>query len=177
MVTASGFDWQESLDLLERTPVVLDALLRDLPQGWLESDEGPGTWTPVDVVRHLLHGDHVDWLPRTEHVLEHGAEVPWPPFDPDGAAAIVGDAGLDELLDRFAARRAENLDRMRELALTSTDLERVAVHPTFGEVTLGQHLATWAAHDLDHLRQTTRALALRHRDAIGPWTAFLTIMD
>lgn len=175
--SGTGFDLAESIDLLSRTPAVLDALLRGLPDGWLTSDEGPGTWTATDVVGHLLHGEHVDWLPRTRHVLEHAPEVPWPPFDPDGAEAIVGDLDLDARLDAFAAMRAAGLAELAALDLSEDDLDRTTIHPTFGEVQLRQHLATWATHDLDHLRQITRALALRHREAIGPWTAFLTITD
>lgn len=171
-----GFDLADGIDVLRRTPAVLDALLRDLPDAWLASDEGPGTWTAVDVVRHLLHGEHVDWIPRTRHLLAHGTRVPWEPFDPAGAATVVGASPAHELLDRLATVRAENVAVLDGLDLTPDDLDRRALHPSFGEVTLRQHLATWVTHDLDHTRQALTAMAQRHRDAVGPWTAYLTIV-
>lgn len=171
-----GFSFDDTVSLLARTPMVLTGLLDGLPHGWLSSDEGPGTWTAVDVVRHLVHGEVEDWIPRVRHALAHRDREPWPAFDPERLHEVAGDATLHDLLDRFTELRADGLQELRTLITDEAVLDTPALHPSFGRVTLRQHLATWAAHDLNHLRQATRAMALRHREAVGPWSAFLGIL-
>ncbi|MDX2130757.1 MAG: DinB family protein [Planctomycetota bacterium] len=161
------------LPTLERTPAVLGALLRDLPDDAVRSAYGPGTWCAYEVVGHLIAGERLDLMPRIRHVLAHGTSRPFEPFPHD--ATIRADCGtpLADLLDEFATLRADGLRELRALRLSPTDLARRAVHPALGEVTLSQLLATWAAHDLHHVRQACLALAWRLREDVGPWRAYL----
>ncbi|MDX1419375.1 MAG: DinB family protein [Rubricoccaceae bacterium] len=170
------FDFDDALAILARTPAVLDAWLRGLPDAWTRADEGPGTWSPYDVVGHLIHGEQTDWLPRTRILLDHGEARPFDPFDRFAQERESAGQPLDALLDRFAALRAQNLDGLRALGLTDADLARRGTHPELGLVTLEQLLATWTAHDLGHLSQIARVMAKRYRDAIGPWAAYLPVV-
>lgn len=166
----------EALPLLRRTPDVLRALLRDLPDCWMAASEGPGTWTPFDVVGHLIHGERTDWVPRVEHILRYGESVTFPPFDREAMFNASAGRSLGDLLDAFARLRSENVDRLVALGLTDADLARRGRHPEFGVVTMGQHLATWVAHDLDHLGQIGRVMARQYGDAVGPWRAYLRVL-
>jgi hypothetical protein len=166
----------DALPLLERTPIVLRALLEDLPRKWTEATEGPGTWSPFDVVGHLIHGERTDWVPRVEHLLAHGDALPFPAFDREAMFTASRGLALGELLDTFARLRAESLARLDALGLTDADLARPGRHPELGAVTLGQHLATWVAHDLGHLAQIARVLARQYTEAVGPWRKYLSIL-
>ncbi len=170
------FRFDEALPVLRRTPAVLRALLLDLPGPWIEAAEGPGTWSPFDVVGHLIHGERTDWIPRVEHLLRHGDAVAFPPFDREAMFATSRGRSLTELLDTFGRLRAESLDRLVVLGLTDADLARRGSHPDFGAVTLVQHLATWVAHDLDHIGQVVRVMARRYTTAVGPWRTYLSIL-
>ncbi|BBN95868.1 DinB-like domain protein [Deinococcus grandis] len=161
---------------LVRTPGVLDGLLRGLPEHWAGLDEGPGTWSPRGVVAHLSHADRTNWLPRARVLLASGEAEVFPPFDRAGHQAAEAARPLDELLDDFAAVRAESLRALDALNLGPAELARRGTHPEFGPVTLGQLLATWAAHELDHVLQITRTLGGGYREAVGPWRAYLRIM-
>jgi hypothetical protein len=154
----------------------VDQLLRNLPSGWVEATEGPDTWSPYDVVGHLIHGERTDWVPRVEHLLTHGESVAFPPFDRFAQFEASAGKSLSELLDLFRALRAESLMRLEKLGLTERDMERTGRHPEFGTVTLGQHLATWVAHDLDHIMQIVRVMARQYGDAVGPWRRYLRII-
>lgn len=167
----------EATGVLARTPAVLDAFLRGLPAEWTAATEGEGTWSPFDVVGHLIHGERTDWLPRVRHILEQGEGRAFERFD--RSAHLDADRGktLAELLDGFAAARAENLAALRALRLTDADLNRRGLHPELGAVTLGQLLATWVAHDLDHLIQVSRVMARRLKGDCGPWTAYLRVLQ
>ncbi|MFG0315813.1 MAG: DinB family protein [Planctomycetota bacterium JB042] len=176
-MTEKTFDHDAALALLERTPAVLDALLRDLPPGWRDADEGPGTWSPLLILAHLVHGEETDWVPRIERLLAHGTEVPFEPFDREACRTRAEGESIPSLLDVFAARRAEGVRRVRERRLGAADLARTGRHPAFGEVTLGQLVSTWAVHDLSHLRQIARVLARQGADAVGPWRAYLPVLD
>jgi hypothetical protein len=170
------FQFDDALPVLRRTPTVLRALLLDLPSPWIGATEGPGTWSPFDVVGHLIHGDRTDWLPRVEHMLRHGDAVAFPTFDREAMFAASKGLSLSELLDTFGRLRTENLDRLVALGLTDAGLARRGRHPDFGEVTLGQHLATWVAHDLSHVGQVVRVMARQYSTAVGPWRAYLSIL-
>lgn len=165
-----------TLDFLARTPDVLRALLAGLDEGWLAANEGPGTYSTLDVLGHLVHGEETDWVPRSEHILAHGAARPFTPFDREGMRAEPRRTSA-ELLDLFERRRAESLTRLRALALTPADLERQGRHPALGPVTLGQLLSTWLVHDLAHLAQITRVLAKERAGEIGPWTAYFRVLN
>ncbi len=170
------FRFDDALPVLRRTPAVLRELLLGLPDPWIRATEGPGTWSPFDVVGHLIHGDRTDWMPRVEHLLRHGDAVAFPVFDREAMFAASEGLSLGELLDTFARLRAESLDRLAALGLTDADLARRGRHPEFGVVTLGQHLATWVAHDLSHIGQAVRVMARQYAAAVGPWRAYLPLL-
>jgi hypothetical protein len=165
-----------AIPVLERTPAVLRVLLEGLPSAWTEAREGPESWSPYDVVGHLIHGERTDWIPRAEMILRVGETEPFPPFD--RVAMFRDSAGkpLGELLDTFARLRIESVARLRAMALGPADLERRGRHPELGPVTLGQHLATWVAHDLSHIRQIVRVMGRQYAEAVGPWTAYLPML-
>ncbi len=170
------FRFDEGVPVLERTPGVIRALLTGLPAVWIEATEGPGTWSPFDVVGHLMHGERTDWVPRIEHLLRHGDAVPFPPFDREAMFAESAGHSLDELVESFARLRHESLDRLAMLGLTDADLGRPGRHPEFGVVTMGQHLATWVAHDLSHVRQIVRVMGRQYTTTVGPWRAYLPML-
>lgn len=172
-----GFDPDHARSLLTRTPPSLDALLRDLPEPFARADEGPGTWSPFDVVGHLIHGERTDWMTRARLVLTPGGPHTFEPFDRFAQAEASRGRTLNELLDTFAALRAENLRAFDALDLTAADFDREGLHPDFGPVTLRQLLSSWVVHDLGHLAQVSRALAKVYREDVGPWRAYLPVLD
>jgi len=167
---------EETVALLARMPGTLDALLRGLPDTWTRGSEGEGTWTPSDVVAHLIHTERENWIPRAQVILQFGESRPFPPFDREGNFRESRSKTLDGLLDEFATVRGESLHSLSALKLRSADLEKEGRHPALGVVTLSQLLATWAAHDLTHLHQISRVMALQYREAVGPWSKFLGVM-
>ena len=169
-------DLDETVALLRRTPSVLDALLRGLPDMWTKSNEGDGTWSPFDVVAHLIHADRENWIPRARCILDHGESQPFAPFDREGNFEKSHRLTLGELLDEFAGARAESLQELGAMNLLPQDFSRNGIHPSLGTVTLSQLLATWAAHDLTHLHQISRVMAVQYREAVGPWSKFLGVM-
>lgn len=170
------FQLDDALPVLQRTPAVLRTLLADLPAPWIRATEGPGTWSPFDVIGHLIHGERTDWMPRVEHLLTHGEAVPFPAFDRDAMFAASRGLTLGELLDTFATLRADSLHRFGALGLQGADLARTGRHPDFGVVTLEQHLATWVTHDLTHVSQVVRVMAHQYASAVGPWKTYLSIL-
>lgn len=171
------FQLDPAVALLARTPGVLDAMLRGLPHAWWSSNEGPSTWSPFDVVGHLIHGERTDWIPRARIILEQGESRAFDPFD--RFAQFEDSAGKEpyELLDTFAELRRANLDTLRGWRLTPEQLALRGRHPALGSVTLGELLATWVVHDLDHLAQVTRVMARQYEAAVGPWRAYLSIVN
>lgn len=169
-------DLQQTLALLERTPVMLDALLRDLPQGWTLGNEGGETWSAFDIVGHLIHGERTDWIPRLRTILDHGETRAFEPFDRLAQFRESAGKRLAELLDEFARLRSENLQAVRSMNLQEEDLARRGRHPSLGTVTLTNLLATWAVHDLSHLHQLSRVMAHQYRDDVGPWNAYLGVL-
>jgi hypothetical protein len=172
---SASFTLDEAVPVLARTPGVLRALLADLPEPWVTATEGEGTWSPYDIVGHLIHGERTDWIPRLEHILRHGEAVPFPPFDRFAMFEASRGRTLAELLDTFAELRVSSVDRLRSL-LTPADLARRGRHPELGTVTLGQHLSTWVAHDLSHIGQIVRVMARRYATAVGPWRQYLPLL-
>ena len=168
---------QQSMSVLERTPVVLDALLRNLPEAWTLQNEGEDTWNVFDVISHLIHCESADWMPRTRMVLQFGESRAFEPLDRFGHMQKSRGKSLEQLLDEFARLRSENLNELRALNLQPEDLERRGRHPAFGMVTLSQMLATWAVHDLTHLHQISRIMAYQYRDAVGPWSRYLGVLQ
>jgi hypothetical protein len=165
----------ETTELLARTPRVLHELLDGLPQAWLEGRDTPGGWQPRDVVGHLISAELDDWIPRAEIIMEHGGDRPFEPFDRVAHVERDRDVAMAALLARFAELRAAKLARLREL-VTDADLDRIGRHPTLGEVTMRQLLATWAVHDLDHVAQVFAALSASQDASVGPWKEYLGIL-
>jgi len=171
------FELSEALPVLERTPRVLRELLAGLPESWIRATEGPETWSPFDVVGHLVHGERSDWLPRTEIILSDGEGRPFPAFDRYAQFEASRGKRIDELLETFAELRAANLARLRVLALGADDLRRRGRHPELGPVSLEQHLATWVAHDLSHIGQIVRVMGRSYTAEVGPWRAYLPMLE
>lgn len=163
--------------MLERTPAVLDAWLRELPGGWSRAHEGGESWSPYDVVGHLIHGEKTDWIPRLTRILEHGTGVPLDRFDRFAQFHDSEGKSLEELLDEFARLRAVSLRALDAQTLDESRLERRGLHPILGEVTVRQLLATWVAHDHDHIVQIARVLANQYADEVGPWRQFLRVIS
>lgn len=173
-MTQSHYDLGEAIELLRRTPDCLDGWLRGLPECWLACDEGPGTWNARGVLGHLIVGEQTDWMPRVRHLLAHGVEVPFAPFDRE-AQFERPLPPVDALLDEFRSLRLQSLQELAELRLRSEDLDRQGRHPAFGVVTLRQHLSTWVVHDLTHVTQIARVMAKRYASDVGPWRAYLRV--
>jgi hypothetical protein len=175
--TRRPFVMDEAVAILARTPASLDALLRGLPDGWIAADEGGETWSPFDVIGHLIHGEQTDWMPRARIILERGEAMPFEKFDRFAQFALSQGRTLASLLDEFAAVRRDNLRELTALGIAEADLDRRGRHPELGVVTLRQLLATWVAHDLDHVVQVSRVLARQYTDEVGPWRAYLRIIS
>lgn len=169
------FNLAEAVAVLERTPAGLSALLTGLPERWVRATEGDGTWSPYDVIGHLIHGERTDWIPRARHILS-GDPRPFEPFDRTAQFTESQGKSLSDLLATFAELRRESLAALAGMNLTSSDLERKGQHPALGEVTLGALLATWVVHDLDHVVQVARTMAKAYTDAVGPWSAYLSVL-
>jgi hypothetical protein len=174
---ASAFALADAVTLLARTPATLDTLLRGLPGWWVSATEGPGTWSAFDVVGHLVHGEQTDWLPRIRLILEQGEQRPFEKFDREAQFKAPETETLETRLDTFARLRRENLRQLGELQLSDADLDRRGRHPALGPVTMRHLLATWTAHDLDHVMQICRVLGRQYADAVGPWRAYLRIIS
>jgi DinB superfamily len=170
-------DLEKTIALIERTPKVLDNLLRDLPDDWTMHNEGEKSWSAYDIVGHLIHGEKTDWIPRAKRILESGESNPFDKFDRFAQQRESKGKSLAELLDEFARLRAESIRQLRALNLEPKDLARKGTHQVLGTVTLSQLLASWAAHDLTHLHQLSRVMAHQYREAIGPWTKFMGVMQ
>jgi len=171
------FDLQPTIGLLSRTPATLNALLRDLPEAWTLRNEGANTWSAFEVVAHLIYGERADWIPRAKIILQYGETQAFEPFDRHGHVLASHGKSLAQLLDEFARSRSESLDQLWALNLQPEDLARRGRHPAFGPVTLSQHLASWTAHDLTHLHQISRIMAHQYREAVGPWRAYLGVLQ
>lgn len=167
----------EDLEVLERTPAVLDALLRGTRPAWHRADEGPDSWSPFEVVGHLIHAEETNWIPRARSIRDHGEGRAFEPFDRFAHLARFADGPIEDLLDRFAAAREESLATLRGWDLSAEDLARLGRHPEFGAVSLGQLLSTWAVHDLSHLAQVVRAMAKGRAEHVGPWRGYLSVFS
>ena len=170
------FELQHAIELLSRTPATLNSMLRDIPEGWLVQNEGAETWSPYDIVGHLIHGEETDWIPRARMILQHGETRAFEPFDREAMFETSQGKSIAELLDTFTLRRNESLRELNEMNLTPSLLEKRGKHPELGIVTLQQLLATWVVHDLGHVRQIVRVMSKQYRDAVGPWRAYLSIL-
>ena len=167
----------DALSILARTPAAVDAMLRDLPEPWLHANEGPETWSPFDVVGHLVAGERTDWVPRLRMILEHGDARAFEPFNRVAMFEESKGKSIAELLDTFATLRAQNLETVRALQLEPADLTRPDKHPSLGAVTLEQLLATWVTHDMTHLAQISRVIAKQFTGEVGPWREYIGVLN
>jgi hypothetical protein len=171
------FELPAGIAVLERTPATLRAMLAGLPSTWTDAADGPETWSPFVIVGHLIHGERTDWIPRARVILAQGADRRFAPYDRFAQFRESKGKTLATLLDEFTELRAANLQTVAGWNLTSALLALEGEHPDFGAVTLRQLLATWVTHDLGHIAQIARVMAKQYRDAIGPWRAYLPVVD
>lgn len=177
-MTAISFDLAEGIAVLERTPATLRSMLAGLDGAWSDAvTEGPESWSPYVIVGHLIHGERTDWIPRARIIIDQGANRKFTPYDRFAQFHESRGKTLAHLLDELATLRGQNLDTLRGWRITEAQLALQGEHPDFGPVTLRQLLATWVAHDLGHIAQTARVMAKRYRDAVGPWRAYLPVLD
>jgi hypothetical protein len=163
--------------LLARSPAAFNALLRDLPESWTLRNEGENTWSVYQVIEHLIHCEHSNWIPRAKMILQQGESQAFEPLDRVPPTRHTPPKSLAQLLDEFAHLRSENLRELAALNLQPQDLDRRGRHPAFGSVTLSQLLSTWVIHDVTHLHQISRILAHQHREAVGPWAVYLGVLQ
>lgn len=171
------FQLDHARDILRRTPATLTSLLQGLADEWIFSNEGPDSWSPYDVVGHLIHGEQTDWIPRAKIILEHGERRAFEPFDRFAMFEKSKGKSLSELLATFERLRGESLRQLQEMNLTPELLAKRGMHPELGAVTLGELLATWVVHDLSHIGQIVRVMSKQYGDRVGPWQAYLPILS
>jgi len=171
-----NFDLQSTIDILGRTPATLRGLLDGLAEPWIRNSEGPDTFSPFDVVGHLIDGEETDWIPRARIILARGPDPRFEPYDRFRHKKRNVGRSLSSLLEEFDRLRVANLETLRSWRLTSEELELPAIHPGLGRVTLRQLLAAWLVHDLGHLAQVSRVLAKQYREAVGPWVPYLPVL-
>jgi hypothetical protein len=163
--------------ILARTPRLLRTMLEGLPADLLKANYGEGTWSPHEVVGHLIHGEKTDWLPRARLILEQGDAIAFEPFDRKGHSTLCREKTTTELLDLFESLREQNLRELHSMSLTRAAMARPGRHPALGSVTLSQLLATWVVHDLNHIAQICKGIAYQQKEEVGPWEAYLSILS
>lgn len=171
------YSFERSIEILERTPGVFRELLSSIGEEWVMANEGPDTFSPYDVIGHLIHGEKTDWVPRAKIILEHGLSKPFTPYDRFAQFEESKGKSLQQLLDEFEEKRNENMQWFKSLKLTEADLEKRGKHPGLGEVSLRNLLATWVVHDLTHIAQVGRVMAKQYKEEMGPWPAYFRILD
>lgn len=169
-----NFDLNKSIAVLENTPRTLKALLEDLPEEWILSNEGKNTWSVTEVVIHLIHGEKTNWISRMELILSKQPDKTFVPFI--RVDDTPNNKSLSELLNEFEQLRSQNLDILKSKSLSEEDLQKTGFHPNFGEVSLSQLLSTWTVHDLTHMSQIARVMAKQYKTAVGPWREFLSVL-
>ncbi|WP_152656065.1 DinB family protein [Oceanobacillus sp. CFH 90083] len=171
-----NFDMKEAMEILERSPKTLTALLSGLSCGWLECNEGEGTWNAAEVIEHLIEAEKHNWIPRLKTILQEGENKPFPPFDRYAHLNKTEQRPIEQKLHEFNAIRAENIIKLKEFVQPETHLKLTGNHPEFGTVALSELLSTWVVHDLTHISQIVRVMAERYRSDVGPWQAYLGIL-
>ena len=171
------FNLDKAFEVLERTPQVLSLLLEGLSKEWTDSNEGGASWSPYDIIGHLIHGELTDWVPRTQIILNKEVNSQFEPFDRFAQEKNSKGKSLTQLLEEFNKLRKENIKKLRDFSISKEQLDWVGFHPEFGKVTLRQLLATWVAHDLSHLAQISRVMAKQYKEETGPWTNYLPILN
>ncbi|HEX7905688.1 MAG TPA: DinB family protein [Chitinophagaceae bacterium] len=172
-----NYNKEKSIEILKRTPEVLKTLLSDLHADWVINNEGPETFSPYDIIGHLIHGEKTDWRNRTMIILDHGVSKTFEPYDRFAQERESKGKTIDQLLEEFALLRKKNMEWFRSLQLTEAALDKQGLHPVLGPVTLRQLLSTWVIHDLTHISQITRVMAKQYKEEIGPWLEFFRVMN
>lgn len=173
-----NFKLEEALELLERAPRTLAQLLTGLSEGWLHRDEGQGTWTVADVIDHLIDAERTNWVPRLEWIVREGDGKPFPPFDRFSHLYTErGERTIEQRLQAFQTLRAANMAKLQAIVASEADLERTGSHPAFGTVKIRELLSAWVVHDLTHLVQIARVMADRYKSDVGPWIAYLGVLN
>lgn len=170
------FDVKKSIEILTRTPIVLESLMDGLSEEWVQGNEGENTWSPFDVLGHLIHGEKTDWIQRLHIILSDDVNKTFTPFDRFAQFEESKDKTIKQLLDEFKIARQNNIEILQAKNIAEDTLDRKGVHPVFGEVTLKQLLATWVVHDLGHIAQITRVMAKQYTTEVGPWKEYLPIL-
>ena len=170
------FNLEQAIEIIERTPIVLETLLKGLSAEWIENNEGGDTWSPYDVIGHLIHGEKTDWSQRMEIILSKDSNKTFASFNRFAQFEESKGKTITQLLDEFKVARQKNLAFLKSKNLTENDLNKTGIHPVFGEVTLEQLLATWVAHDLNHVAQISRVMAKQYQKEVGPWIEYLRIL-
>ena len=170
------FELKKAVLILQRTPAVIRNLLIDLPSDWISENEGENTWSPYDIVGHLIHGEKTDWIVRAEIILSINPNRLFEPFDRFAQFENSQGKSLDQLLDEFEQLRIENLRRLSAMNLSGKNLASEGIHPEFGAVTLKQLLSTWVVHDLGHIAQIARVMAKQYKTEVGPWLEYIGIL-
>jgi hypothetical protein len=170
------FQVEQAIEILQRTPGVLRAMLDGLSDPWVRNNYGDKTFSPFDVVGHLVHGERADWIPRARIILEHGPDRPFEPFDRYAMYEASRGKSINDLLEEFETLRARNIRELREMRLSPADFQKRGTHPALGPVTLGELLATWVVHDLNHVAQIAKAMAYQYQGSVGAWREYLSIL-
>ena len=171
------FNLNKSIEILSRTPQVIENLLNGLSDEWIKNNEGPETWSAYDIIGHLIHGEKTDWLVRAEIILSNQSDKTFSPFDRFAQFENSKGKDLKQLLHEFKQVRKQNMEQLLEKKITTEDLAKKGVHPAFGEVSLEQLLATWVVHDLGHIAQISRVMAKQYKEAVGPWKQYLPVLE
>jgi hypothetical protein len=166
----------KSLEILERTPDVLDALLRDISDTWSNTNEGGESWSARDIVGHLIHGERTDWKQRLDIILSDKPGLKFQPFDRFAQFEQSKGKTMSMLLDEFRELRTMNAAYLKSLKLLGADFDKKGIHPDFGPVTLSQLISTWVVHDLNHIAQISRVMAKQYKEEVGPWIEYLRIL-
>jgi hypothetical protein len=170
------FKMEQSVEILKQTPAALNVMLGGLSDDWLMKNEGPDTWSPFDVLGHLIHGERTDWIARIKNILEHGEARTFTPFDRFAMFEESRGKTVRQLLQTFETLRRENLETLEGLQLQPRQFELTGTHPELGRVTLGQLISTWTVHDLGHIYQISRTMAHQYDEAVGPWKKYLSVL-
>ncbi len=170
------FSIEKSIEILERTPTILESYLNDLSQDWIKKNEGENTWSPYDIIGHLVHGEKTDWIVRLKVILNDLDNKQFEPFDRFAQMSLDTKRPISELLKEFRDLREMNLNELKALQLVEKDFKRKGIHPELGEVSLTQLISTWVVHDMGHIAQISRVMAKQYESEVGPWVKYLGIL-
>ena len=170
------FSLKHSIEILERTPDVLESLLTGLSEEWTLTNEGENTWSAYDIVGHLIHGEHTDWMSRLQIIFSETGDKKFKPFDRFAQFEESKGKTLQQLLAEFKSLRKKNLEALKKYEINEQTLKRTGIHPDFGTVTLKELLSTWVVHDLNHLAQMARVMAKQYKTEVGPWVKYLPVL-